>query len=83
MDATFIGLGSMLGAGVFVSFGPAAKAAGAFLGAMQLPRPGLPVDTLNQAALTFTAPSNLVRFGDFLRAGHSSSVSWQVAWRLL
>jgi len=32
MDATFIGLGSMLGAGVFVSFGPAAKAAGAFLG---------------------------------------------------
>jgi len=31
MDATFIGLGSMLGAGVFVSFGPAAKAAGPFL----------------------------------------------------
>jgi len=31
-DATFIGLGSMLGAGVFVSFGPAAKAAGTYLG---------------------------------------------------
>lgn len=30
-DATFIGLGSMLGAGVFVSFGPATKAAGQYL----------------------------------------------------
>jgi len=31
-DATFIGLGSMLGAGVFVSFGPATNAAGTYLG---------------------------------------------------
>jgi len=43
MDAVTIGLGAMLGAGVFVAFAPAAAAAG----------PGLPVALLVAALVAF------------------------------